>query len=293
MKRVNFCKECGERVIDGDYCPVCGKKINNEEVKKMEKSRRTRKILLVILAIAIIAGVLIVSGAYNSNNNKTFVKHNFSDTCSVELPKWIKFSDGAGNINSNSNIAGSNVQSTTKALFGNNQVMQITYGKSTVDGSAVGADLNDAINVNIGNKKIYTRTVMSAETGEFVTVMGENETLINYIADHTLFNGKHGSNNTNKTVNDTSTGNQQNSGNTANNKNINTDKPANMDEQTYKAIIDTYGSYANYQKALDKQAEERAYHSDGAYNSANDYPTASVDTGGSGSGGKAVSTAEK
>ena len=259
----------------------------------MDKNNRTRNILLIILAIVVLGGLLLIGGAYNSNNNKTFVKHNFSDTCSVELPKWIKFNEGPGSINGDANIAGSNVQSTTKALFGNNQVMQITYSKTTVDGSSVGGDLNNAMNVNMGNKKIYTRTVTSSETGEAITVMGENETLVNYIADHTLFNGKHGSNNT-KTTNDSTVSNQQKSGNTANNNhNVNPDKPADIDEKTYKAICDTYGSYANYQKVLDKQAEIRSYGSEEGYNAAHGYPTAtptptptpSSDTGGRGSGG--------
>ena len=37
---------------------------------------------------------------------------------------------------------------------------------------------------------------MSEETGESVSVMGENQTLVNYIADHVKFNGKNINNTT-------------------------------------------------------------------------------------------------
>ena len=109
--------------------------------------------------------------------------------CSIELPTWIKFNNGAGDLNSNSNIMGSNVASTTKALFGNNEVMQITYSHSTVDGANVGADLNDNMALEQNGKKVYTRMVMNEATGESVSVMGENEDVVNYIADHVKFNG--------------------------------------------------------------------------------------------------------
>ncbi len=73
----------------------------------------------------------------------------------LNLPSWISFNDGAGDINSNSNIAGSSVSSTTKALFGNSEVMQITYSKGIVDGHAVGVNLNDSVNVDVNGKKVY------------------------------------------------------------------------------------------------------------------------------------------
>jgi hypothetical protein len=209
MKKIIYCKKCGYKVLDGDYCPKCGHKLETpNETTPITKNNRTRNILLIVLAIVIITSLLIIGGAYVSkNNDKEFKTYAFSDTCTVELPTWINFNEGAGDINSNANIAGSSVSSTTKALFGNSEVMQITYSKSVVDGQVVGVDLNDAMNVDVGGKKVYTRTVMSEETGESVSVMGENETLVNYIAEHAKFNGKTGDNKTND--NNSQTDNQK------------------------------------------------------------------------------------
>lgn len=205
MKKIIYCKKCGYKVLDGDYCPKCGHKLDiPNEITPIRKNNRTRNILLILLAIVVITSILIIGSAYVTQKDKGFETYSFSNTCTVDLPNWIKFNEGAGDINSNANIAGSSVSSTTKALFGNSEVMQITYSKSVVDGQVVGVDLNDAMNVDVGGKKVYTRTVMSEETGEAVSVMGENETLVNYIAEHVKFNGKPGDNKTNdnSTTND-------------------------------------------------------------------------------------------
>ena len=154
-------------------------------------------ILVAILAILAI-GIVISIG---TPHEKTYEPYNFSATCSIELPTWIKFNNGAGDLNSNSNIMGSNVASTTKALFGNNEVMQITYSHSTVDGANVGADLNDNMALEQNGKKVYTRMVMNEATGESISVMGENEEVVNYIADHVKFNGTAA--NKNNTTNET------------------------------------------------------------------------------------------
>ena len=205
MKKI-YCKKCGNKILDSDadYCPRCGARINDyAEVQQMQKSKRTRNIILILLAITVVAAILIIAGAVTTNNNNHgFTTYNFSSSCSVELPNWISFNDGAGDINSNSNIAGSSVSSVTKALFGNSEVMQITYSKSVVDGQSVGMNLDDSINVNTNGKQVYTRIVMSEETGESVSVMGENQTLVNYIADHVKFNGKNANNTNNTTQND-------------------------------------------------------------------------------------------
>ena len=197
MKRI-YCRKCGNKILNSDdeYCPKCGTRINDyNEVNQIKKNNRTRNILLIVLVIVVIASILIFASAFTTND-KSFKTYNFSSTCSLELPSWISFNDGAGDINSNSNIAGSSVSSTTKALFGNSEVMQITYSKGVVDGHAVGVNLNDSVNVDVNGKKVYTRMVMSEETGESVSVMGENQTLVNYIADHVKFNGKNINNTT-------------------------------------------------------------------------------------------------
>ena len=120
---------------------------------------------LIIILIAIVAilavGIILSAGTHHE---KTYKPYNFSATCSIELPTWINFNNGAGDLNSSSNVMGSNVKSTTKALFGNNEVMQITYGHSTVDGANVGADLNDNLVLEQNGKKVYTRTEKNKKT---------------------------------------------------------------------------------------------------------------------------------
>lgn len=180
-----------------------------------------KKIIIIALLIIILAiiGIAIIFGS-GVTQEKTYEPYNFSSTCSIELPTWITFNDGAGDLNSNSNIMGSNVESTTKALFGNNEVMQITYSHSTVDGANVGADLNDNMSIEQNGKKVYTRMVMNEATGESISVMGENEEVVNYIADHVRFNGEtaNNTNTTNKTTEGATTSNTE----SANNNNGNT-----------------------------------------------------------------------
>ena len=157
-------------------------------------------LIIILIAIIAILAIGIILSAEN-HKEKTYKPYNFSATCSIELPTWIQFNNGAGDLNSNSNVMGSNVASTTKALFGNNEVMQITYSHSTVDGANVGANLNDNMSLEQNGKKVYTRMVMNEATGESISVMGENEEVVNYIADHVKFNGTA----TNKTNNTTET----------------------------------------------------------------------------------------
>ena len=187
--------------------------------KNMDK----KYLIVILIAIIAILAIGIILGA-GTHHEKTYKPYNFSATCSIELPTWINFNNGAGDLNSNSNVMGSNVASTTKALFGNNEVMQITYSHSTVDGANVGANLNDNMSLEQNGKKVYNRMVMNEATGESISVMGENQEVVNYIADHVKFNGT-ATNKTNKTTEDTSSNTEpvNNNNNTKNNDNIKRD----------------------------------------------------------------------
>ncbi len=158
--------------------------------------------LILICLIAIVATCAFCIGLIAMNEqvtNTKYVIYNFSDTCSVELPTNIKFTDKVGDYSSSSNVLGSNVNIESKSLFGNSEVSQITYSKSVVDGSTVGADLNNSGSNTINGKTFYHRTVMNEATGESVSVIGANKELVDYIADHVKFkDGK-----SNKTVNTT------------------------------------------------------------------------------------------
>ena len=198
---------------------------------------RKNIIIIILIAIVAIIGIGIILSA-GMPHEKTYEPYNFSATCSIELPTWINFNNGAGDMNSNSNVMGSDVESTTKALFGNNEVMQITYGHSAVDGANVGVDLNDNMEFEQNGKKVYTRMVMSEETGESVTVMGENEEVVNYIADHVKFNGKNATGNKTNTTNDNVNSNTQSNNDV--DKNKNDDEKKYTQEDLDKAHMDGY-----------------------------------------------------
>lgn len=280
MKKIIYCKKCGYKVLDGEYCPKCGNKLDNpSEITEIRKNNRTRNILLIVLIIVIITSILIIGSAYVMKKDKGFETYSFSNTCTVELPNWINFNDGAGDINSNANIAGSSVSSTTKALFGNSEVMQITYSKSVVDGQVVGVNLNDAMNVNVNGKQVYTRTVMSEETGEAVSVMGENETLVNYIADHVKFNGKSGDNKTNNTPSQTNNNQKQ----AIAYKSDGTPMYSQSEVDNY--VNSKYGSVNYHTQSNGYIAlDDPSYTSDGHYIGGNSYTGGSSEGGGSQAG---------
>ncbi len=154
-------------------------------------------LIAITMTCAFCIGLIAISGQ-TTNANGNYVIHNFSDTCSVELPKNIKFTDKVGDFNSQSNVLGSNVNIESKSLFGNSAVSQITYSKNAVDGSAVGANLNNSATTTVNGKTVYHRTVMNEATGESVSVIGQNKELVDYIADHVKF--KEDGNNSNTKI---------------------------------------------------------------------------------------------
>ena len=220
----------------------------------MEKKHIIIALLVILIAIICFA-IIFGSGV---TQEKTYKQYNFSASCSIELPTWINFNNGAGDLNSNSNVMGSNVASTTKALFGNNEVMQITYSHSTVDGANVGANLNDNMSLEQNGKKVYTRMVMNEATGESVSVMGENEKVVNYIADHVKFNGTatNKTNATNKTTEDTSSNTE----------------PVSNDDNKSDDDIKRDGRYdGRYDNRVDLNEAYNAGYSDGRSSSSYDY----------------------
>jgi hypothetical protein len=233
--------------------------------------------VIVIVTVIICCGLIFGSGI---THEKTYEQYNFSATCSIELPTWINFNTGAGDLNSNSNVMGSNVASTTKALFGNNEVMQITYSHSTVDGANVGVDLNDNMVLEQNGKKVYTRMVMNEATGESISIMGENEEVVNYIADHVKFNGAE-VNNTNKTTEATTTNTEPVTNNN--------DDAKNDDDIERDSRYD-----GRYDNRVDLNEAYNAGFSDGRQSSSEDVEYGDIETSGSssGSGSASVETGE-
>lgn len=289
MEKVILCPKCKYKVDDSKFCPECGAKINNE-VKKMNK---TRKILLVILAITIIAAALLVGTALLNHTQTVQI----SDTASLEMP--------VGNGIKSEHVKDTNVLKLTNgkgvvimSYNSKNSNLADAFGFALLKEFAVGGkDNEDQIyETTVNGSKVYSIATGNDTTHDNILISTHSKEDTMNIYHSIKYNTSNVKNTTNTTTainNNTTTKNPT----STTNKNINTDKPTGMDEQTYNALIKQYGSYENYQKALDKQAEVRSYGSDEAYNTANGYPTPtptptpSGDTGGSGSGVSAGSTA--
>ena len=86
MKKI-YCKKCGNKILDSDadYCPRCGARINDyAEVQQMQKSKKTRNIILIALIIICIAIAGIFTYAMFFNEQYQVVK--ISETASLEMP---------------------------------------------------------------------------------------------------------------------------------------------------------------------------------------------------------------
>lgn len=184
-------------------------------------TKNTKRGFIILIIILFICTIILAGASYNTNKKGNTADgkyniYNFSDTCSVELPTNIKFTDNVGDSSSSSNVAGSNVNLQSKSLFGNSDVSQITYSKSVVDGSNVGANLNDSGSSTVNGKTFYHRIVACESTGESVSVMGQNKELVDYIADHVHFKGGNGTSKNTGSVQKVNTTNNNQSNNNVN-----------------------------------------------------------------------------
>lgn len=82
-KRI-YCKKCGYEVIDGEFCPQCGSKLDNIGEVKKEKNKRTQNILIVALAVTCIIAAGTLSYLFFFNEHYEIVE--LSATASVEMP---------------------------------------------------------------------------------------------------------------------------------------------------------------------------------------------------------------
>ena len=214
MKKITYCKQCGSKIVDENFCPICGEKINNE-VKNMGKNRRTRKILLIILAITIIAGVLMVGTALLNHNQTVQI----TETASIEMP--------VGNGINSSYVTGTQVHKVSNgkgmvvmAYNSKNSNLAGAFGFDVVKAIAVGdIDNNDKIHeTTINGSTKYSIATVNEATGDhiLITTHSKDDTMKIY---HSIkYNASNVKNTTNNTINKTTTTNQQQSGNTANNQ---------------------------------------------------------------------------
>ena len=81
-----YCRKCGQKLdSDAEYCPECGNRLNDfGEVQSIEKSKRTRNILLIVLAIVVIGMAGIFS--YSLFFNEQYQMVQVSPSASLEMP---------------------------------------------------------------------------------------------------------------------------------------------------------------------------------------------------------------
>ena len=83
MAKVIYCKKCGCKVVDGEYCPECGFRLDGHE-ETNKNTKRTRNILLIALAITLIIAAGTVS--YLLFFNEQYQTVQLSATASLEMP---------------------------------------------------------------------------------------------------------------------------------------------------------------------------------------------------------------
>lgn len=83
MAKIIYCIKCGQKVVDGEYCPKCGSRLEDYE-ESDKNNKRTRNILLVVLAIALIVAAGTISYLFFFNEHYESVQ--VSGTASLEMP---------------------------------------------------------------------------------------------------------------------------------------------------------------------------------------------------------------
>lgn len=141
----NFCEKCGtQNINNAKYCPKCGNILNNTH----NESNKTKKTLLIALAIVIIGAIIILGNAYQTNqqNNEPILKNikfgigdfeTLSFTADLNPKKdydyleiEIDYYDKDGNLMDNTPIAWNqnNIKSGQPIKINNPTVMSY-YGK--------------------------------------------------------------------------------------------------------------------------------------------------------------------
>ena len=165
MKRI-YCRKCGNKILnfDDEYCPKCGTRINNySEEKQMEKTKRTRNILLIVLVIICI----IVTGTvtYTLFFNEQYQTIQISETASLEMP--------IGNGLNGSYVNGTSVYQINNgkgvmvmSYNSNNKDLSSPFAFAAVKEMAVGSRFNED---SLYQTTINGSTVWSIATGSNIT----------------------------------------------------------------------------------------------------------------------------
>lgn len=80
MAKIIYCIKCGQKVVDGEYCPKCGSRLEDYD-ESDKNNKRTRNILLVVLAIALIVAAGTISYLFSLMNTMKVYKY-------LALPVW-------------------------------------------------------------------------------------------------------------------------------------------------------------------------------------------------------------
>ena len=210
MKKI-YCRKCGYKVFDSDteYCPRCGTRLNDyAEVKSIEKSRKTRNILLACLLIVVIAfaGVL----TYTMFFNEQYQTVNVSASATLELP----VGNGLNTTIENGILTIKNGKGVVITSYNSNQSSLTSgFAFASVKSVAVGDTHNDnqIHETTINGKTVYSISIFNDTTHDNIIITTPNKDLTLKIADSVKYNTNiaNNTNNTNGTSNNMNNGNNK------------------------------------------------------------------------------------
>lgn len=208
MAKIIYCKKCGYKVVDGEYCPKCGSRLDTyEEVNQTKKDKQKQNILLVALAITCIIAAGTIS--YFLFFNEHYETVQLSATASVEMPvgkglnghyvnetSLYQVENGKGVVVMSYNSKDNNIatafgfavvkEMVVGSRFNEDSIYQTTINGSTVWSIATGNNnTHDNILISSHDKdvtlKIYNsiRYNMSNSTNDTVEVNKDTSSSVN------------------------------------------------------------------------------------------------------------------
>jgi len=294
MKKI-YCRKCGYKVFDSDteYCPRCGTRLNDyAEVKSIEKSRKTRNILLVCLLIVVIAfaGVL----TYTMFFNEQYQTVNVSASATLELP----VGNGLNTTIENGILTIKNGKGVVITSYNSNQSSLTSgFAFASVKSVAVGDTHNDnqIHETTINGKTVYSISIFNDTTHDNIIITTPNKDLTLKIADSVKYN----TNIANNTNNTNGTSNNMNNGNNKHIYGYADDGTPFYSQAELEKYVTEKGGYASYDDYLKTQNapdgvayyDGQPYYIDGdRYVDGSGAGRSSSEGGGSSGGGSATPT---
>lgn len=198
------CRKCGQKLdSDAEYCPKCGNRLNDYgEVQSIEKSKRTRNILLIVLAIVVIGIACIFS--YSLFFNEQYQMVQVSPSASLEMP--IGKGLNSYYINGTSIYQVDNGKGVTVVSYNSNNVdLASAVGFAAVKEMAVGSRFNEnqVYQTTVNGSTVWSIATYNESTHDNIIISSHDKdlTLRMYNSIKYSANANNSSNNTVQHVN--------------------------------------------------------------------------------------------